>query len=54
MLLGLTDDLSAVPEGAVSAALDALGVGVEADAQQRVAIRRECPQTIEVTQAAQC
>ena len=49
----MTDDLSAVPERAGGVALDALRVRIEADAKERISIRRERAKTIEVTQAAQ-
>ena len=52
VLLGLMDDIAAVPQRDGGAALDALGVGVKPDAEQRVAFGRERAQTFEVAQAS--
>ena len=48
VLLGLAHDLAAVPQRSGSAALDAFGVGVEADAKQRPAVFGEPAQAVEV------
>jgi hypothetical protein len=51
MLLGLADDLAAVAQRSGGPAVDSLGIGVEPDAQQGVALGRERAETFEVTQA---
>jgi hypothetical protein len=53
MLFGLPHDLSDMPKRAGRAALDSVRVGVQANAEERLAFFGERAQSVEVTQAAQ-
>ena len=53
MLLGLAHDVTAVAERAGSPARDALGVGVQADAQEGVAFFGERAEAFEVSHGEQ-
>jgi len=51
VFLGLPHDFLAVSQRARGATLDSLRVGIETDAQQRLALARKRAETFEVTQA---
>jgi hypothetical protein len=53
VLFGLPHDLSDMPQRAGRAALDAIRVWVQSDAEERLAFFGERAQSVEVTQAAQ-
>jgi len=49
VFLGLPHDFLAVSQRARGATLDSLRVGIETDAQQRLALARKSAETFEVT-----